>query len=68
MKPRRAGYLGLLAPATNGQCDITALYTARFGETSHGHKVFNVIWQQKNGWKAQNHATNAIVPPRPLPG
>jgi hypothetical protein len=68
MKHRRVCYLGLLGPATNGQCDITAPYTARFGPPGPGQKVFIMTCQVKNGWKAQDHLTNAIVPPRPLPG
>ena len=59
-------YLGLVGPATNGQCDITAAYTARFGQPAPGQKVFIVTCQQKNGWKAQDHVTSAIVPPKPL--
>ena len=68
MKHRRVNYLGLLGPATNGQCDITAPYVARFGQPRPGQKVFVVTCQQKNGWKAQDHVTSAIVPPSPLPG
>jgi hypothetical protein len=66
MKHRRVYYLGLAVPATNGQCDITAAYTARFGQPAPGQKVFIVTCQQKNGWKAQDHVTSAIVPPKPL--
>jgi hypothetical protein len=68
MKHRRVCYLGLVGPATNGQCDVTAPYTARFGPPSPGQKIFLVTCQMKNGWKAQDHLTSAIVPPRPLPG
>jgi len=67
-KHRRVNYLGLLGPATNGQCDITTSYVARFGQLSPGQKVFVVTCQEKNGWKAQDHVASAIVPPRPLPG
>jgi hypothetical protein len=67
MKHRRVCYLGLLGPATNGQCDITGLYTARLGQPSPGKKVFIVTCQEKHGWKAQDNVTCAIVPPRPLP-
>ena len=66
MKHRRVYYLGLAGPATNGQCDITAAYTARFGQPAPGQKVFIVTCQTKNGWKAQDHVTSAIVPPKPL--
>ena len=67
MKHRRVCYLSLLGPAINGQCDITAQYTARFGQPSPGQKIFVVTCQEKNGWKAQDHVASAIVPPRPLP-
>ena len=66
MKQRRVSYLSLLGPATNGQCDITAPYIARFGQPAAGQKVFVVTCQQKNGWKAPEHVTSAIVPPRPV--
>lgn len=68
MKHRRVNYLGLAGPATNGQRDITAQYTARFGEPRPWQKVFVVSCQHKNGWKGEDHVTSAIVPPRPLPG
>ena len=68
MKPRRVYYLGLLGPAANGQCDITALYTARFGQPGTGQKVFIATCQQKNGWKAPESVTSAVVPPKSLPG
>ena len=68
MKHRRVCYLGLVGPATNGQCDVTAQYTARFGRPSPGQKIFIITCQMKNGWKAQDHQASAIVPPRPLPG
>jgi hypothetical protein len=68
MKHRRVCYLGLLGPAANGQRDITAQYIARFGQPGPGQKVFVVTCQHKNGWKAQDHVTSAIVPPRPLAG
>ena len=68
MKHRRVGYLGLLGPATNGQCDVAALYTARFGQPTPGQKVFLVTNQHKNGWKGPESVFCAIVPPRPLPG
>jgi hypothetical protein len=67
MKHRRVRYLGLLGPATGGVGDITALYTARFGEPAPGQKVFIVTCQEKNGWKGQDHVTSAIIPPGPLP-
>jgi len=68
MKHRRVCYLGLLGPATGGQCDITAPYIARFGKPRPGQKIFVVTCQHKNGWKGPDHVTNAIVPPQPPPG
>ena len=67
-KHRRVKYLGLLEPATDGQCDITAPYVARFGQPGPGQKVLVVTCQERNGWKAQDQVASAIVPPRPLPG
>jgi hypothetical protein len=67
-KPRRVCYLGLLPPAAGGQCDITAQYTARFGQPAPGQKVFVVTCQHKNGWKGKDQVTSASVPPRSLPG
>ena len=52
MKHRRVCYLSLLGPATNGQCDITAPYTARYGQPSPGQKIFIVTCQVTDGWKA----------------
>ena len=66
-KIRRACYLGLLGPAVGGQCDITSLYTARFGLPGPGRKVFIVTCQEKNGWKAQASVFRALVPSAPLP-
>jgi hypothetical protein len=68
MKHRRVCFVGLLEPATNGQCDITAPYVALFGQPRPGQKVFVVTCQQKNGWKAQDHVASAIVPPSPVSG
>jgi hypothetical protein len=68
MKHRRVCYLGLLGPAANGRCDITAPYVARYGQPAPGQKIFVVTCQHKNGWKAEDHMTSAIVPPRPLTG
>ena len=65
MKHRRVYYLGLLGPASNGQSDITALYTARFGQPTPGQKVFIVTSQTKNGWKGVDSVFSAIVPPPP---
>jgi hypothetical protein len=65
MKRRRAYYLGLAGPATNGQCDITALYTARFGTPEPGKKVFIVTCQTRNGWQAPESVFSAIVEPPP---
>lgn len=64
-KYRWVGYLGLAGPATDGLSDITTLYVARFGQPRPGQKVFVVTCQEKNGWKAQDHVTSAIVSPPP---
>jgi hypothetical protein len=49
MKQRRVNYLALLGPATNGQCDITASYVARFGEPSPGPAFFSVASRHIQG-------------------
>jgi hypothetical protein len=67
MKPRRVNYLCLLGPAMDGLCNITAAYVAKHGEPRPGQKIFVVTSQHKNGWKAPEHVTSAIVPPKPLP-
>ena len=60
--------LDRLGSATNGQIHITARTQPGLAQPSPGHKVLVVTCQQKNGWKAQNHVTSAIVPSQPLPG
>jgi hypothetical protein len=64
----RVYYVGLLRPASNGQCDITDRYTARFGQLRPGQKVFIVTNRTKNGWKGRDSVTSAIVPPPPPSG
>jgi hypothetical protein len=63
--PAAPDYLGRAGAATNGNLDITAAYAARLGQPTPGQKVFIVTCQKKNGWKAQDHVTSAIAPPRP---
>ena len=60
-------YLGLAGPATDGQCDITDLYTARFGQPRPGQKVFIVTCQTRNGWKARPSVFSVVVPPPTQP-
>ena len=55
-----------LAPEA-GRAEITALYTARFGEPRPGERLFIVTRQQKDGWQAPEHETTEIVPPKPPP-
>ena len=64
-KRRNVAYVGLLPPPVDGWSDITDLYTARYGEPRPGTKVFLVTCQQKDGWKARDWETSAIVPERP---
>ena len=68
MKPRRFYYLGLVGPATNGQVEITTLYTARFVPPRPGEKVFVMTCQHKNGWRGPDHITSAVIPPGPAGG
>ena len=51
-----------MGPGTNGVCDITAPYIARFGQPNPGQKVFIVTCQEKNGWKGQESMVSMIVP------
>jgi hypothetical protein len=62
---RNVSYLGLLPPPINGLSDITRLYTSRFGEPRPAQKVFLVTCQQKDGWKALDQETSAVVPDLP---
>jgi hypothetical protein len=64
-KRRNVAYLGLLPPPVDGMSDITYLYRARYGEPRPGTRVFIVTCQQKNGWKAIDRETSALVPDRP---
>ena len=57
MKHRRVYYLGLLGPATGGQCDITALYTARFGQPVPGRRSSSSPARQRAAGKARNGRT-----------
>lgn len=66
-KRRNVAYLGLLRPPVGGLSEITHLYTAKYGEPRPGRKVFLVTCQQKNGWKAIERETSAIVPNPPEP-
>jgi hypothetical protein len=66
-KRRNVAYLGLLPPPIGGLSEITQLYTARYGEPRPGRKVFIVTCQQKDGWKAIERETSAIVPNPPEP-
>ena len=61
-KRRNVAYLGLLQPPIGGLSEITHLYTAKYGEPRPGRKVFVVTSQQKDGWKAIERETSAIVP------
>ena len=64
-KRRNVCYLGLVSGSQAGLADITALYTARYGEPRPGQKVFIVTRQEKNGWESYDHVTSEIVPDLP---
>jgi hypothetical protein len=64
-KRRNVSYLGLLPPAQDGLCDITALYVARYGAPRPGQKLFIVTRQQKDGWECYDQETSEIVPEPP---
>ena len=67
-KVRRGYYLGLLSPANNGQCDITAPYTARFGPPPPGQKVFILTSHHRNGWRGPDSVVSALAPLPPPAG
>jgi hypothetical protein len=64
-KRRNVSYIGLLLPAVDGLCDITALYVARYGTPRPGEKLFIVTRQQKDGWEDFDQETSEIVPEPP---
>jgi hypothetical protein len=64
-KRRNVSYLGLLSVPENGLCDITLLYTARFGAPPPNRKIFIVTRQQHNGWEDYDKLTAATVPEQP---
>jgi len=64
-KRRNVSYIGLLPPAVDGLCDITALYVARYGTPRPGEKLFIVTRQQKDGWEGYDQETSEIVPEPP---
>jgi len=66
-KCRRVSCLGLLPPAQDGLCDITALYEARYGAPRPGEKLFIVTRQQREGWESYDQETSEIVPEAPPP-
>jgi hypothetical protein len=64
-KRRNVSYLGLVSAAQSGLSEITALYTARFGQPAPGQKIFIVTRQQKDGWEGFDQETSEIVPSNP---
>jgi hypothetical protein len=54
--------VGVLPAPVAGSCDITALYTARFGTPAVGSKVFVKINQVIDGWEDIGKEFIAIVP------
>lgn len=65
-KWRHGAYLGLLPTPVGGDCDITEMYVARFGEPKPGERVFIRTRQQTNGWEGRSHDTSALVTPKPV--
>ena len=54
--------LGVLPAPAQGSCDITNLYTARYGSPAVGTKVFVRVNQNIDGWEDVPVETAAIVP------
>jgi hypothetical protein len=64
-KRRNVVYLGLLTPPIGGRSELTHLYKARFGEPRPGRRIFIVTCQEREGWKAMDRVTHALVPNLP---
>jgi hypothetical protein len=54
--------LGVLPAPAQGSCDITNLYTARYGSPAVGTKVFVEVNQNIDGWEDYPVSTWAVVP------
>ena len=54
--------LGLLPPPTDGYCDITDMYEAKYGRLSAESKIAILTKQQINGWEDQPKEVRAIIP------
>jgi hypothetical protein len=54
--------LGALPAAVARACDISALYTARYGIPPVGSRIFIRTIQVANGWEDFPKDTTAIVP------
>jgi hypothetical protein len=54
--------LGILPAPAQGSCDITNMYTARYGSPVVGTKVFVRVNQNIGGWEDVPVETTAIVP------
>ena len=55
-------FVGVLPAPAQGSCDITSLYTARYGSPPVGTKVFVRVNQNVNGWEDMPVEASAIVP------
>ena len=54
--------LGICPVPAQGSCDITSLYTAKFGVPAPGAKVFVSVHQMVNGYTDVPRRFSAIVP------
>ena len=55
-------FLGLLSDPTDGWCDITDLYVARYGVPPAGTVIFIRTCQQIDGWADAPKLTSVLVP------
>jgi hypothetical protein len=55
-------FVGVLPAPAQGWCDITSLYTARYGSPAVGTKVFVRVNQNVNGWEDMPVEAWGIVP------
>jgi hypothetical protein len=54
--------LGMCPAPAQGQADITALYTARYGAPVAGQRIFVEAKQVTDGWFGPKKGFHALVP------
>ena len=54
--------LGILPAPVAGACDITSLYTARYGVPTVGSRIYVTVNQNIDGWQDIPRIFSALVP------